>query len=260
MKIFSSKLVKLMAVAIIAFQWNNAVSQTSNNQPIIDDDNEIRTTVPKMPEFPGGESALRKYFDDNLRYSAKVNIKGKVWVQFVIGKDGKVESGSVKVVNDIDPELTKEIINITQNMPQWSPGIRYESKNGNVEKILTRVSKNIPIEVVQLEGEEIFFIVENMPKFPGGDIALRKYIDENVHYPESAKSKKIEGKVWVQFVIGKDGEVEPGSIKVVKSANPLLDAESIRVVKSMPRWEPGTQAGKPMRVSYTVPISFRTDN
>gem|GEM_PF-6432611 len=78
-----------MAVAIIAFQWNNAVSQTSNNQPIIDDDNEIRTTVPKMPEFPGGESALRKYFDDNLRYSAKVNIKGKVWVQFVLAKMAK---------------------------------------------------------------------------------------------------------------------------------------------------------------------------
>ena len=103
-----------------------------------------------------------------------------------------------------------------------------------------------------------------MPQFPGGDIALREYIRDNVVYPEEAKAKKIQGKVFVQFVIGTDGNVEPESVKAIRSIDQtyrnidlsLLDPEAIRVVKSMPKWEPGTQRGKPVRVSFTIPIDF----
>lgn len=145
--------------------------------------------------------------------------------------------------------------------------MRLESKNGTVIKVLARVSKSIPIEV-SVKGDEkeepIFLIVEHMPQFPGGDIALREYIRDNVVYPEEAKAKKIQGKVFVQFVIGTDGNVEPESVKAIRSIDQtyrnidlsLLDPEAIRVVKSMPKWEPGTQRGKPVRVSFTIPIDF----
>lgn len=236
-------------------------SAAADNQPIIDDDNTIYTSVKIMPEFPGGESAMKRYFADNMQSikSAKF-IKGKVFVQFVIGKDGLVEPDNVKVITGINPEIDEKVVDFIKSMPKWTPGMRLESKNGTVMKVLARVSKSIPIEVSvkgdEKEEEPIFLIVEHMPQFPGGDIALREYIRDNVVYPEEAKAKKIQGKVFVQFVIGTDGNVEPENVKIARGIDPLLDAEAIRVIKSLPTWEPGTQRGKPVRVSFTIPIDF----
>lgn len=236
-------------------------SAAADNQPIIDDDNTIYTSVKIMPEFPGGESAMKRYFADNMQSikSAKF-IKGKVFVQFVIGKDGLVEPDNVKVITGINPEIDEKVVDFIKSMPKWTPGMRLESKNGTVMKVLARVSKSIPIEVSvkgdEKEEEPIFLIVEHMPQFPGGDIALREYIRDNVVYPEEAKAKKIQGKVFVQFVIGTDGNVEPENVKIARGIDPLLDVEAIRVIKSLPTWEPGTQRGKPVRVSFTIPIDF----
>ena len=111
---------------------------------------------------------------------------------------------------------------------------------------------------------DVFYIVEKMPTFPGGDLALRKHIAENIVYPQEAKDQKLQGKVFVTFVIGKDGFVEPESVKIAtdsdgvyRGVHPALDAEAIRIVRNLPKWEPGTQFGKPLRVSYTVPINFQ---
>jgi TonB family protein len=128
------------------------------------------------------------------------------------------------------------------------------TKNGVVNiisKSKTRINK---APRVTDDGEEIFFMVEDMPEFPGGDMALRKYIAQTVRYPIEAKNKGIEGKVFVTFVVGKDGKV--GSTKVVRGVDPLLDNEADRVVKSLPSWKPGRQMGKAVNVSYTVPINF----
>ena len=178
-----------------------------------------------------------------------------------------VEPESAAVTVGINDEIDAEVIRLLKSMPKWTPGMRLESKNGTVMKVLARVSKSISIEV-SVKGDEkeepIFLIVEHMPQFPGGDIALREYIRDNVVYPEEAKAKKIQGKVFVQFVIGTDGNVEPESVKAIRSIDQtyrnvdlsLLDPEAIRVVKSMPKWEPGTQRGKPVHVSFTIPIDF----
>ena len=271
----------ILAVAFAAVCTNGVCQTESNqpiiipkdsaaavNQPIIDDDNTIYTSVKIMPEFPGGESAFKKYIADNLQnFKSKKSISGKVFVQFVIGKDGMVEPESAAVTVGINDEIDAEVIRLLKSMPKWTPGMRLESKNGTVMKVLARVSKSISIEV-SVKGDEkeepIFLIVEHMPQFPGGDIALREYIRDNVVYPEEAKAKKIQGKVFVQFVIGTDGNVEPESVKAIRSIDQtyrnvdlsLLDPEAIRVVKSMPKWEPGTQRGKPVRVSFTIPIDF----
>ena len=103
-------------------------------------------------------------------------------------------------------------------------------------------------------GEEIFFIVEDMPEFPGGELALRKFIANNISYPEVAQEKGIQGRVYVTFIVGKEGQV--ANAKIARGVDPSLDMEALRVVNSLPAWIPGKQRGKPVNVSYTVPINF----
>lgn len=106
----------------------------------------------------------------------------------------------------------------------------------------------------EYSGEaEIFAVVEEMPRFPGGNV--QKWISQHIKYPMIAQENNIQGKVFVQFVIEKDGSVT--NVKVARSADPSLDSEAIRVISSMPKWTPGKQRKKPVRVSFTVPINFQ---
>ena len=108
---------------------------------------------------------------------------------------------------------------------------------------------------VKISGDEVFMIVEEMPEFPGGEEALVKFIAESTKYPEEAKNKGIQGKVFVQFVVNKEGNVE--DVKLAKSIDPLLDEAAMNIVKSMPQWKPGRQRGKNVNVSFTIPINFQ---
>ena len=115
-----------------------------------------------------------------------------------------------------------------------------------------------PVEA-PLEDEEeevIFVVVESMPEFPGGQQALFKYLAENVKYPVIAQENGIQGRVICQFVVNKDGSIVD-VVAVRSSGEPSLDKEAIRVIQSMPKWKPGKQRGKPVRVKYTVPVNFR---
>ncbi|MBC8004090.1 MAG: energy transducer TonB [Verrucomicrobia bacterium] len=99
-----------------------------------------------------------------------------------------------------------------------------------------------------------YTIVEQMPEFPGGELALRKWIGANVKYPAIATENGVQGKVFVNFVVDKDGRIS--TVKVVRGVDSSLDKEAIRVIKSMPKWIPGKQNGETVRVSYTIPVNF----
>ncbi|WP_308553621.1 TonB family protein [uncultured Mediterranea sp.] len=123
-------------------------------------------------------------------------------------------------------------------------------------------SKNMVIELIPANithsaaDDEIYEVVENMPRFPNGGMqALMQYLNENIRYPEAAIKAGVQGRVTVQFIVDKDGSID--EVKTMRGVNPDLDAEAIRVIKMMPRWEPGTHKGKPVRVKYTVPVMFR---
>ena len=103
-------------------------------------------------------------------------------------------------------------------------------------------------------SDKAYDLVEEMPQYPGGVGKLMEYVSMNVRYPKEAESKSIQGRVIITFVIEKDGSIEDA--EVVKSVDPALDAEALRVVKAMPKWTPGKQDGKPIRVKYTMPITF----
>tara|TARA_B100001540_G_C15675234_1_gene582087 strand:+ start:352 stop:1005 length:654 start_codon:yes stop_codon:yes gene_type:complete len=118
----------------------------------------------------------------------------------------------------------------------------------------TEADEDVMIEIEEEDDEEFFMVVENMPEFPGGDLGLMKYIQKNVKYPPIAKEYNITGKVYVSFIVDKTGNVT--NVKIVRGVDKNLDAEALRVVKSLPKYKPGKQRGKPVRVMFTIPINF----
>ena len=105
------------------------------------------------------------------------------------------------------------------------------------------------------KNDMLFSVVEVMPQYPGGQIAMLKYIMENIKYPEQAMKEGIQGRVAVRFIVEKDGSIS--DVKPILSVHPLLNKEAVRVVESMPKWTPGKQNGKPVRVRFNVPVMFK---
>ena len=105
------------------------------------------------------------------------------------------------------------------------------------------------------KNDMVFDVVEVMPQFPGGQIAMLQYIMKNIKYPEQAMKEGIQGRVTVRFIVEKDGSIS--DVKPILSVHPLLNKEAVRVVESMPKWTPGKQNGKPVRVRFNVPVMFK---
>ncbi len=135
-------------------------------------------------------------------------------------------------------------INATNN--EGKTALDYLSKNQDIKNTVPDLPE---------EDEEPLIIAEQMPEFPGGELALRTFIAEHIQYPPEAMKKGIEGKVYVRFVVEKDGSV--GDVQVIREIDPLLDQEAVRVIKSLPKFKPGYQGGKPVPVWYSVPIVFK---
>ena len=105
------------------------------------------------------------------------------------------------------------------------------------------------------EDDEIFVVVEQDPEFPGGMEAMVQYLSSNIKYPQEAMEKSIQGTVYVTFVVEKDGKVN--NIRVIRKIGGGCDEEAVRVVQAMPKWKPGKQRGKAVRVQYNLPIKFQ---
>ena len=133
-------------------------------------------------------------------------------------------------------------------------------KMGPINEIVVVEKEVKPVEMpnamkVEKAEKEAFDVVEQMPQFPGGPSALMQFLSSNVKYPKEAYEKNVQGRVIASFVVEKDGSITEAVIR--KSIDPLLDAEALRVIGSMPKWEPGMQNGEAVRVKYTVPITFK---
>lgn len=112
------------------------------------------------------------------------------------------------------------------------------------------------VEEEEVEEQEIFEVVEQMPEFPNGGMAgLMQFLSKNIKYPTIAQENGTQGRVTVQFVVNADGSIVDA--KVIRGVDPYLDKEALRVINSMPKWKPGMQRGKAVRVKYTVPVMFR---
>jgi TonB family protein len=132
----------------------------------------------------------------------------------------------------------------------------FEAELGELDDEDFQLYLNRAVRVIEIEedDEEFFMVVENMPEFPGGDLGLMKFIQKNVRYPAIAKEYNITGKVYVSFIVDKQGNVT--NVKIVRGVDKNLDSEALRVVSSLPKYKPGKQRGKPVRVMFTIPINF----
>ena len=111
------------------------------------------------------------------------------------------------------------------------------------------------VEDEEIVEQEIFMVVEEMPEFPGGVAKLGDYLAKNIKYPQMARESGVQGRVFINFVIEPDGHVS--NVKVMRGIGAGCDEEAVRVVKSMPKWKPGKQRGKAVRVSYNLPVNFQ---
>ena len=125
----------------------------------------------------------------------------------------------------------------------------------SVLALLLIVNTNAMAQNKKAANDKVLEKAEVMPEFPGGEQAMMKFVSENVQYPEEAKEKEISGRVLVGFIVEKDGSVN--EVKIVRGIGGGCDEEAVRVVKAMPKWKPGKQDGKTVRVSYTMPFFFK---
>ena len=244
---------------------------------VYQDNDQIFTIVEVMPEFvDGGMQGCLKFLMDNTKYPEQAKrdkISGKVSVKFVIEKDGSITDA--KVVRTDNPVFNEEALRVVNSMPKWKPGkqrgkevrvsytvpVIFSLDGKGYQKAMSTAKGNTKSNATQAQSDsdfdenQLFQIVEEMPEFPGGMGACLKFLMANTEYPEKAKAQKVEGKVSVKFVVEKDGSIS--NPQIIKGGNPLLNDEALRVVNSMPKWKPGKQRGKVVRVGYTVPIIFK---
>ncbi len=167
----------------------------------------------------------------------------------------KFTAPEIKKDNEVRPEdeMKSQDEIMSSKLSVGSFDVKGNDEGGEVLK----AKEVIATEPVKPKEEEnkVFDVVEQMPSFPGGNAAMMNYLSQNIKYPVIAEENGIQGRVIVQFVVGKDGHIS--DVRVAKSVDPSLDKEAVRVVRSMPRWIPGKQNGQAVTVRYTLPVTFR---
>ncbi|MCQ2336685.1 MAG: energy transducer TonB [Paludibacteraceae bacterium] len=152
-----------------------------------------------------------------------------------------------------EPEtVLSDVIEIKENTAdvQTADFSAEDDANQRVE-----IHEVVAVQEEEEEEQKIHVVVEKMPEFPGGQDAMNRYLSRNIKYPLIAQENNIQGRVICQFVVNQDGKIV--DVQVVRGVESSLDAEAIRVIKSMPAWTPGKQGGKNVRVKYTLPIRFK---
>ena len=269
------------------------ITMEDNPVQILKNDNDtVYQVVDQMPEFPGGMEAMMEFVATNIKYPQDAideNMEGRMMVSFVVEKDGLVSN--VKMLRGVCKSIDEEAMRVVRGMPRWKPGM----KDGKP----ARVAYQIPIvfKLGQMNNEHkttvktivagddehsckastatfpdenmkdkmkpnangVYQIVEEMPRFPGDDKALKEYLNNNLSVPEKYKDMDVnaEYRVFVRFVVAEDGSVT--NVELAKS-NPSkqdLNEEALRVVKAMPKWNPGKMDGKPVKVYFNLPIIYK---
>lgn len=206
--------------------------------------------------FAAFEYTTRDYIETDVVYSTTSFVSEEEVVPptqpiFTAAPPPPAEAPQVAEILDIvddNTEIVEEEIESSESTT--------EAISGPTAPVSGPVMSGPPVASME-EGDEgeVFEIVEQNPSFPGGNEALMKWLSKNLKYPASAQENNIQGRVLVQFVVNKDGSiVDP---KVLRSVDPALDKEALRVVSAMPKWQPGKQRGKTVRVRFTLPVTFR---
>lgn len=246
-----------------------AASEKQASAQTIPED-EIFMFVEQNPDFPGGLEKLYGFLGENIKYpvaAKNANLEGNVIAQFVVTKEGKIQD--VTIVRSLSPETDAEAKRVIALMPDWEPGkqdgkplhvkytlpIRFSLDNASpkaTEEQTTAI--DVTNEIPDVLDEPIFAQVEQNPTFPGGLEKMYAFLGRNIKYPAAAKKANIQGTVLAKFTVTQEGKIK--DLRIVKSLSPETDAETLRIIKTMPDWKPGLQNGRPVNVEYTLPIQF----
>lgn len=225
-------------------------------------DTTIYSVADSMPVFPGGTEALKKYLEEHTRYPVsgmEKEISGKVYIRFVVEKDGTLSG--FRAVKEIagERDFTVEALRVARSMPFWYPAYN--------KGLPVRCYMYIPVKFVPAPKPAIRDTLaisdyvplvdpEIHPMYPGGDGAMKKYLDSNLVYPRICLEIGTEGVVYIGFMVETDGSLT--EIKVEKGIKecPDLAKEALRLVKNMPRWIPGTYNGTTVRMGMRIPVRF----
>ena len=214
------------------------------------------------PSFPGGKEVLKRYMELNTHYpeeAKSAGIAGRVIIGFMIEPNGNIVN--VTVLKSVHPLLDAEAVRVISAMPRWTPGL----VDGKPVRVRTRIPvtfgktstrhDTISTDATTSKDKEDALKTHKQPSFPGGSDALKKYLSENLRYPEDAQKAGIQGNVTICFIVEEDGSIS--CLEIEKPLHPSLNEEALRIVKEMPRWEPGMKKGKPVSIRYHLPIMFK---
>ena len=240
-------LLRFVAMTFSAFASNsNSLCQVSDTTGKV----EIFADPEQQPHFPGGETALLKYLQENIKYppkAAKDSIQGRVVVQFLIDPQGCV--GEVKVARSVSEELDAEAVRVVKTLPRFVPGRMFGKAISAWYTLPITFKLQDKLEPAKPKDVEV------KAEFPGGEDALSQFLKDHVKYPTKAAKKRIQGRVEVEFIVDKTGKVHDA--RVVESVDKELDKEALRVCRLLPDFIPATVNGEPVEVLFKLPIRFK---
>ena len=216
---------------------------------------QVTYTLDREPSFRGHNDSLLVYLKSMVTLPDNMKTRQEWKVLFTLEKDGRVSEVSVitdkKDTYGVGTQLKKAF----ETMPAWQPLTMRAIGAQKAFLAYDLEFKPYEMEIKAVGEVEVYDVVEQMPQFKGGDAALMDYLNKNIKYPVIAEENGIQGRVVTTFVVERDGSIT--DVQVIRSVDPSLDKEAVRVVSSMPKWKPGKQKGEPVRVKYTMPVTFR---
>jgi len=270
LRIMSIIPVVLVALYFFACKTLVEVEQITSVNDTRSSSNEIFSYVEEMPEYPGGPVALLSFLSENVVYhdrAIEMGIQGTVALRFVVTAQGTI--GDIEILRGVDPLLDQAAVEVVKKITGFRPGrqqggvavpVWYQvpiafrllntENTSTSNAIVTNITRN-----ETSSSDVIFTSVEEPPIYPGGEIALLRWIQENVVYPDKATEMGIQGTVTLQFAVTATGGI--GDVRILRGVDPLLDQAAINVVKKITGFRPGRQGGQAVSVWYNVQISFR---
>lgn len=248
---FVANSLAVVKMAILVGLVAMSFSATASSQCRIErmNDSTVISITHQDPQFQGGEPALLKFLQENIKYPAqavKDSVQGRVVVQFIIDSLGYI--GETKVVRSVREDLDREAVRVVKMLPRFSPGREY----GKAVNVWYTLPVTFMLKNVDEPAKPKDVVVD--AAFPGGEDALEQFLKEHIKYPAKALKKRGEGRVDVAFIVDKTGKLH--DFRVVKSADKDLDREAIRVCKLLPDFNPATKNGEPVEVLYTISVRF----
>jgi len=222
----------------------------------------IYTFVEEGPSFPGDKDECMRFFNEKLQdkyshwdFEDSGEIRGVVFVSFVIEPDGSVTN--IQIENGLGDGCNEEVLRVIRLMPKWNPG----KHNGKAvrTKYYLPVSLSITEEVSNNDSlvkslRHTFSVVEEFPSYPGGEEAKSEFFNKNMIYPEVDKKNKIQGTVFVTFIVCSDGQIR--NVYILRGLSETIDAEALRLANMMPKWNPGKMGGNAVNVQFNMAIKF----